>query len=436
MRFISTRGKSSPATFRQALFHGQAPDGGLYVPVCFPTLSSQDWTGRLEVSYAEFCADIAERILAPEIPAVELRQILETAYTFQPTLTSLDPSTFCLELYHGPTLSFKDFGARFMARCMGYFVAGQSQELTILVATSGDTGSAVANAFHRVPGIRIVLLYPSGQVSPLQEKQFTTLGDNIVALEVAGSFDDCQSMVKQAFLDPDLRRKLSLSSANSINIGRLLPQSFYYFWCLSRLSAQDFKEVVVCVPSGNFGNLCAGLYAEKMGLKVGLFIAAVNRNAVIPAFLATGSFQPAKSVTTLSNAMDVGNPSNWERIRNLFRDDLESIRRRIWSVSIQDVETITSMQRSYHDWAYLMDPHTAVGMEALRVFRKKSGKYDPAVVFSTAHPAKFTEIIKQALGFEPDLPESLAQAQSKSKSTVWLPKKFAIFKDFLMNLGN
>ncbi len=420
MRFYSTNRQTPLVSFREALFTGQAPDGGLYMPASFPQFSSgelAEWAGK---SYPEFAFEICRRLLVPEISETSLWQIFHDAYHFAPVLRNLDDMTFALELFHGPTLSFKDFGAQFMARCMGHFSSNEDQLLTILVATSGDTGSAVAHAYHRLQGVRVVLLYPSGMVSALQEKQLTALGDNIQVLEVLGSFDDCQALVKRAFADEDLRKAMRLSSANSINIGRLLPQSFYYFWGVAQILAKGARELIVCVPSGNFGNLTAGLFAQKMGLPVRMFIAAVNANAVVPHYLASGQFRPQATQRTLSNAMDVGNPSNWARIRDLYDDDHEQIGEMLWSTSVDDQQTIASIQRVYREFGYVIDPHTGVGFEAVQQFRAQTtwAKDAPCMVLSTAHPGKFVEIIAEALKMLLPLPDELAALEGSKPSII------------------
>ena len=436
MQCKSTRAQSSVVSFRRALFTGQAPDGGLYMPVDFPDFQ-RDLYDLAAVDYQELVFRVLNPWLNEEIQDAELQQIIEKAYPFTPETVEINNTTSILELFHGPTFSFKDFGAQFMAKSMGYFMRDESKELIILVATSGDTGSAVAHAYHQVEGIRIVLLYPSGQVSRLQEKQFTTLGDNITALEVDGTFDDCQALVKTAFRDRDLNDKKSLSSANSINIGRLLPQSIYYFKGVLDLYDPDARAFIdVCVPSGNFGNLCAGLFAEKMGCPVNRFIAAVNSNAVVPEYIETGDFKPRPSVQTLSNAMDVGNPSNWERIQHLFMSSYEKIASRIWSSSVDDEATLQTMKSVHKATGYVADPHTSVGIEALQRYRKhnKTAAAKEALILSTAHPGKFQDTVNQALGCEIQLPAELQQCMQKPKQAESMSGRFKEFKEFLWML--
>jgi len=436
MKLYSTRDHAFIVSFREALFRGQADDNGLYMPQNFPLISLDELKGFSSLHFTDIALEIAKIYLEDEISSDGLENIIHQAYHFAPTLKKLDDLTYVLELFHGPTLSFKDFGAQFMAQAMHYFVQGEHREITILVATSGDTGSAVAHAYHNVEGIRIVLLYPSGKVSPLQEKQFTTLGDNILALEVDGTFDDCQALVKQAFADDNLRDKVKLTSANSINIGRLIPQSFYYFWSVINVFSQLKNDIVVCVPSGNFGNLTAGLFGHAIGLPVKKFIAAVNSNNVIPEYFETGEYRPRPSVRTLSNAMDVGNPSNWERIRDLYNDDYNSIKQHLWTTSVDDAVTIDTMKQVFQQYNYIIDPHTAVGMQAVARYRDNipADKFFPTIVLSTAHPGKFQEIVNEALNMNLELPESLQNVLRKEKQTIKMSGHFKDFKDFLWEM--
>jgi threonine synthase len=337
-----------------------------------------------------------------------------------------------LELFHGPTCAFKDFGASFLASVMEEFLLDESHRAVILVATSGDTGSAVARAFHGKNSIDVVILYPSGRVSALQEQQLTTVGGNVVAVEIQGSFDDCQRLVKQAFVDSELRRRLTLSSANSINLGRLLPQALYYIYGYLGLERKAEEGVIVCVPSGNFGNLTAGIYAWKWGMPVEGFIAATNINDVVPEYLATGEFRPRRSVKTLSNAMDVGNPSNFERLEVLFGGSAEKMRRCIKGLRITDQETRQTMGQVYRDTGILIDPHTAVGVLASRRYRGESGFGGQILSLSTAHPGKFVDIVEESTGVKPDLPDSLQEAMSKSKQAIPLKPSLDLLKGLLL----
>jgi len=428
----STRGAAPSTDFRGALFQGQAPDGGLYMPDSLPVVDLERFRRLARFSYKDLAAALVEVLLGDELGEADRISIVEQAYSFEPVLRPVGGPFYALELFHGPTLSFKDFGAQFMAKCMGHFIKEGGEEITILVATSGDTGSAVAHAYHKVDGIRIVLLYPSGKVSPLQEKQFTTLGDNVDALEIQGTFDDCQALVKRAFADGELSRKRRLSSANSINIGRLVPQSFYYFFGVLNLDVRP-EDVVICVPSGNFGNLTAGLFAGEMGLNPRQYLVAVNRNKVIPEYLKSGEYRPRPSIRTLSNAMDVGDPSNWERIRHLFGDDADRIRARLYSDSVEDTTTLQRMWREYEGSGYVIDPHTAVGFEVAQRYYAGGAVpvNSPCIILSTAHPGKFKETVVEALGFDYELPEALKALQHRGKMSTPLSSRYQDFKDYL-----
>jgi threonine synthase len=437
MKYFSTNGNSPDVNFRQALFRGQAPDGGLYLPYKLPRFSPEEQLSLASLSFQKLAAKITETVLEKEIDFETTDQIIDNAFTFDPLLKQLDEYTYCLELFHGPTFSFKDFGAQFMAQAMFAF-RPDNEPITVLVATSGDTGSAVAHAFHHIPGFTVVLLYPSKGISPLQEKQLTTIGDNVHAIELKGTFDDCQSLVKQAFKDESLGKQLTLTSANSINIGRLLPQSFYYFWSLiSLLDEEIVQEFIVDVPSGNFGNLTGALFAEKMGIRIERFIAAVNRNAVIPDFIQSREYQPRPSVKTLSNAMDVGNPSNWARVIKLYDEDLDKLTKNIWSRSITDEETIETIQEIYEAYSYVIDPHTAVGFKALKQFRTEHrwANMAPAIVAGTAHPGKFHEIVSNALDFDIELPAPLAEILEKQKESTILNNNYNELREFILQLN-
>ncbi len=438
MRFTSSGSPDGVSvTFRDALFSGLAPDGGLYVPEERPDLSALFSTFNDSTSFTALAAAVTSALLAPEIDPAEAQRIARRAFPFRPVLRRLDDHILLLELFHGPTCAFKDFGAQFLAAAMEHFLAGEGKRVQILVATSGDTGSAVAQAFHGKANTDVVILYPSGRVSELQEKQLTTLGGNVHALEVAGSFDDCQRLVKEAFRDRELRRRLTLTSANSINIGRLLPQAFYYIYALTRrqvLADGARGAPVVCVPSGNFGNLTAGVYAWHWGLAVDSFIAATNANDVVPQYLTSGTFRPRPSRMTLSNAMDVGNPSNFERLRRIFQGDWEAMRAVIHGDSVSDDATRKALREVFERFGVYVDPHTAVGYEAAR--RHLSGRGTAGaeiVVLATAHPGKFLEIVRDAVGSEPELPENLARSLSLPKRSVRIGPDFAALSGFLLD---
>src|SRR5437868_2890323 len=363
--------------------------------------------------FTEVCFRVVRPFATPDVPEDVLWQIVSEAINFPVKLVSLSPGLHILELFHGPTLAFKDFGARFMARLMGYFVRDEDRELTVLVATSGDTGSAVAHGFLGVPGIRVVILYPSKRISEAQEKQFTTLGQNITALEVSGTFDDCQRLVKQAFSDADLNQRAFLTSANSINIGRLLPQMFYHIAAYRQLPVASVP-LIVSVPSGNFGNLTAGIFAKRIGLPVANFVASTNANDVIPEYLRTGEFRPRAATPTLSNAMDVGSPNNFPRLLDLCRNRLDCVQREIWGHAATDEETLSAMKFVHHRFGYLADPHTAVGILGWEAYRREHPERTQGLVLATAHPAKFADVVTRAIGAAPPLPGRLAAGLQRS----------------------
>lgn len=431
MQFYSTNNPEHVVDVRTAILDGLAPDGGLYVPVRMPTLPPFFFERLPRLSFSEIAFEVAAQFLEDDVPQDVLRRIANDAFNFPVPLVQLDAQTAILELFHGPTLAFKDFGARFMARLMAYFVHGLEKELTVLVATSGDTGSAVAHGFFGVPGIRVVVLYPSGKVSPLQEKMLTTMGGNVTALEVQGTFDDCQRLVKQAFVDADLAAKLFLTSANSISIARLIPQSFYYFYAYGQIPLSDVPVVMV-VPSGNFGNVTAGLYAKKMGLPVARFIASTNANAVVPEYYTSGVFQPRPSVATLSNAMDVGNPSNFARIQHLY-PTVESLRKDFWTTSVTDQETQDAIRFLFTQYGYVSDPHGAVGFCGFQRYREQVTPPVHGVILETAHPAKFLETVEPLVSRKIDIPTPLQDCLKKQKNAVLLPADFSALKEFLLH---
>lgn len=431
MKFCSTNKKSGLVSFKEALFRGLADDGGLFMPTEIPKLSKDFFNNISSLSFQEISCTVARVFLGDEIPPQTLKQIIDDAINFDAPLVEIDENIKVLELFHGPTLAFKDFGARFMARTISYFREQSDHEVTILVATSGDTGSAVANGFFNIEGIKVVLLYPSQKVSHIQEQQLTTLGGNISALEIEGTFDDCQRMVKEAFADKEITSKITLSSANSINIARLLPQSFYYFSAYSQLKDRS-KSLIFSVPSGNFGNLTAGLIAYEMGLPLERFIAATNINDVFPVFLKTGIFNAKASVQTISNAMDVGNPSNLARIIFLYGNP-QRIAEKIFSCSFSDAETKNGIKDLYSKTAYIIDPHGAVGYLALREYIDQTHlKSYNGIVLETAHPAKFPEVVEETLYVKIEMPENLKACLEKEKITTKISNDFRELKDFLL----
>ena len=430
IKYYSTNGKSDKVSFKEAILSGLAPDRGLYMPEKIVTLPESIYS---KTAFSEMCYYAARLLVDGEIPDNDLKNIVDDAFIFDVPVKNLHDKINILELFHGPTAAFKDFGARFMARVMSYFIRENNEKITIVVATSGDTGSAVAKGFYKVPGIDVVILYPKGKVSYLQEKQLTTLGENITALEVRGNFDDCQHIAKDAFMDKELNSKIKLSSANSINIGRLFPQSFYYIWAFMQIS-HALDPVVFCTPSGNFGNLTGGLLAKRMGLPVKKFIAATNVNDVVPEYLETGIFNPRPSVHTYSNAMDVGNPSNFARMIDLYSSQ-EEMSKDIIGYKAADAETVEIIKEVYNNYNYVMDPHTAVGYKAVKDYLSKNpdDKNTPIILLSTAHPAKFGDTIKEAIGKDIPVPSVLEEALQKEKHSIEIDNKFDSLKEYLLN---
>lgn len=432
MKFVSTRNGKKPVSFREAVFSGLAPDGGLYIPTEQPDLRARIGAFSKKNTFQEIAEALSGDLIGEELSREAVRRVSERAFTFEPALQPLEEGLTLLELFHGPTCAFKDFGASFLAAVMEEFLLQESRQAVILVATSGDTGSAVARAFHRKDSIDVVILYPSGRVSTLQEQQLTTLGGNVTALEIQGSFDDCQRLVKEAFVDSRLRESLVLSSANSINLGRLIPQAFYYIYGVCRLERATEEQLLICVPSGNFGNITAGVYAWQWGMPVDGFIAATNVNDVVPEYLMTGEFRPRRSQKTLSNAMDVGNPSNFERLSIMFEGSVDKMRKWIRGVRITDQETRETMSQVYRDTGVLIDPHTAVGVLASRRYRRDSGFVGHILTLATAHPGKFVDIVQEATGVTPDLPATLEDALSKKKQATTLTASLEVLREFLL----
>ncbi|MFH5833465.1 threonine synthase [Halalkalibaculum sp. DA384] len=437
MKFISTNGDSEPVPFSEAVLKGLAPDGGLYVPDHWPALDEAFLTNIHDKSLQQIGVEVSQ-LFVDELDDDTLHSVIEEALNFDAPLVSIEENVNILELFHGPTLAFKDFGARFMSRIFSAFRKNKEQDIVILAATSGDTGSAVAQGFLGVEGVKVCLLYPSGKVSRLQEQQLTTAGQNVTALEIDGTFDDCQQMVKQAFSDQELNEQLVLSSANSINIARLIPQSFYYLYALAQMEKTEQNPPVFCVPCGNFGNLTAGLMARKIGMPASGFIAATNVNDVVPEYLQTGSFNPRPSKRTISNAMDVGNPSNFARIEYLYNHDHEAIRRHIWGASFSDEQTADAIRSVKEKTGYLLDPHTAVGYLATEAYRREAAGYfgepddTPFVILSTAHPAKFGDVIEPVIGEKIPLPGRLAACLQKEKKSTHMDSDFGRLKAWLL----
>jgi threonine synthase len=431
MKFYSTRNRDHIVDFREAVFRGLAPDGGLYHPVDEPDLKALMLGLTSELTFSEIATELTAALLPDVFTREQAERVCSRAFPFEPVLRALDDKLHLLELFHGPSCAFKDFGASFLAASMEELLG--SRRAVILTATSGDTGSAVAQAFHKRAGIDVVILYPSGRVSPLQEKQLTTVGDNVVALEIDGSFDDCQRLVKGAFTDHDLSERAHLTSANSINLGRLLPQAFYYVSAFVELRSRVASEIVFCVPSGNFGNLTAGILAWRWGLPVSGFIAATNANDVVPEYLQSGIFTPRPSVRTVANAMDVGDPSNFERMLEVFGADHQDMRAMIGGEAVTDEEIGRTIARYYERDGVFLDPHTAAGVFASERYLAGEGAEDATVItLATAHPAKFGDTVRAATGTEPALPERLAAAMSREKHSIPMAADADELRGFLL----
>lgn len=431
MKFFSTNNRQTQVSFREAVLKGIADDGGLFMPNEIPKLTESFFRDIEKYPFQEISFEVA-KLFIDDIAGTDLQKIIDRAISFPAPLVQLSENISILELFHGPTLAFKDFGAKFLANLLEHYLKDEKKETLILVATSGDTGSAVANGFYEKEGIKVALLYPSGKVSKTQEQQLTTLGKNIFAFEVDGVFDDCQSLVKQAFNDSELKNIFSMTSANSINIARLLPQSFYYFEAYKQVKNKSLP-FVVSVPSGNFGNLTAGLMAKFMGLPIAKFIAAVNANDIFSNYLESGRYEPKASVQTLSNAMDVGNPSNFVRIISLFGNDVESIRNKISSSSYNDEQTLSAIKEVKKQFGYTIDPHGAVGYLALKKYLESNGnKKVNAAILETAHPSKFSEIVDDVLKEKTEMPKRLSACLEKEKISVKTNKDYTSFKEALI----
>lgn len=431
MLYYSTNKQTPPASLEEAVIKGLAPDKGLYMPEKIKRLPPAFFHNMGEMSLQEISFIVAEAFFGEDVEADVLKNIVYDTLSFDIPLVPVHDSVYSLELFHGPTLAFKDVGARFMARLLGYFIKKEGEkEVNVLVATSGDTGSAVANGFLGVPGIHVYVLYPKGKVSEIQEKQFTTLGRNITALEIDGTFDDCQALVKNAFMDKDLNKMMHLTSANSINVVRFLPQSFYYFYAYAQLLRRDISDnVVMCVPSGNFGNITAGLFAKRMGLPVKRFIAANNRNDIFLHYLRTGVYEPKPSVATLANAMDVGAPSNFARVLDLYGGSHDAICADISGAAYTDNqirETLADVYRRHH---YLLDPHGTCGYRALAEGLKPG---ETGVFLETAHPAKFLATVEEIIGEPVAVPDTLQRFMQGKKRSVELSADFTHFKRYLL----
>lgn len=432
MKYYSTNNKSTQATLQEAVVKGLASDRGLYMPEVIKSLPDSFFEEMKDLSFQEVAYVVADAFFGEDVEAEDLKKIVYETLNFDVPLVHVNDNIYSLELFHGPTLAFKDVGARFMSRLLGYFIKKEGQkDVNVLVATSGDTGSAVANGFLGVDGIHVYVLYPKGKVSPIQECQFTTLGKNITALEIDGVFDDCQALVKSAFMDEELNKKMYLTSANSINVARFLPQAFYYFYAVAQFHKLGKKDnIVICVPSGNFGNITAGLFGKRMGMPVKRFIAANNRNDVFFQYLNSGVYTPKASVQTIANAMDVGDPSNFARVLDLYGHSHEAIKNDISGCTYTDEQISETLLDCYRKHGYLLDPHGAVGYRALSEYLESD---EVGVFLETAHPAKFKDTVDRILGEEISIPEKLQAFMKGTKQSINLPKDFASFKAFLMN---
>ncbi|MBA4139874.1 MAG: threonine synthase [Segetibacter sp.] len=431
MLYYSLNKQAPKVDFKEATIQGQAPDKGLYFPEYIPRLPEDFIKDIVSYSKEEIALQVIQPYLGDTIPPKELHAIVADTINFDFPLVKVDEDKYSLELYHGPTLAFKDVGARFMSRCLGYFAKEKKEKVIVLVATSGDTGGAVANGFYNVDGVEVVILYPSGKVSSVQEKQLTTLGKNIHALEVEANFDDCQQLVKQAFGDVEINEKISLTSANSINVARWLPQQFYYFFAYRQW--QEDTPPVISVPSGNFGNICAGILAHISGLPVKHFIAACNANDIIPSYLQAGIYEAKKAVSTLSNAMDVGNPSNFIRILEIFNNELGDLKNVLTGYSITDEQTISTIRQVYDQQDYLLDPHGAVAYYALQKYLEQH-PHEKGIFLETAHPVKFPACVEQAVNKTIDIPESIAHIMDIEKRATVMAPDYNFLKEYLLKM--
>lgn len=431
MKYYSTNKNAPDATLEEAVVKGLAADRGLYMPAEIKKLPVPFFEEIDKLSFQEIAYRVADAFFGSDIPAETLKQIVYDTLSFDVPAVKVKDDIYSLELFHGPTLAFKDVGARFMARLLGYFIRKEGKkQVNVLVATSGDTGSAVANGFLGVEGIHVYVLYPKGKVSEIQEKQFTTLGNNITAIEVNGTFDDCQALVKSAFMDKELNEHMQLTSANSINVARFLPQAFYYFYAYAQMKKLGKADnLVICVPSGNFGNITAGLFGKYMGLPVKRFIAANNRNDIFYQYLKTGIYSSKPSVATIANAMDVGDPSNFARIYDLYGGSYEAIKKDISGETYTDEQIRETVQAVYNETGYLLDPHGACGYRALA---EQLQPGETGVFLETAHPAKFLQTVESIIGVEVQIPEKLQAFMKGQKESVPMEKDFASFKSYLM----
>lgn len=429
MNYHSTNRKSPIADFKTAVITSLPADRGLYFPESIPALSNDKVESLKGATLPEIGFEMMKSFVVPDISEASLKTIVEEVLSFEIPLVQVDKDIQSLELYHGPTYAFKDVGARFLARCLGEFAKGEKKETTILVATSGDTGGAVAHGFHGVEGVEVIILYPSGKVSDLQEKQLTTLGGNITALEVDGNFDDCQALVKQAFLDPELNQKLNLTSANSINIARWMPQSIYYAWM--SLQLENPKDTLIAVPSGNYGNVTAGMLAKRLGFSLGDFLVCANANDVVPRYLESGRYEPKDTIPTYANAMDVNDPSNFPRMLALYNGSYDALTKEVKGFKLTDAEILATIKSCKEEMGYILDPHGAIAYAGLRKHLKEGQE---GVFLETAHPIKFAPTMAKALGEELLLPDFAKELMTKKKVSIAVNDRFEEFRTKLLEL--
>ena len=436
MNYYSLNKKAPIVSFREAVIKGIAPDKGLYFPESMAPLPGSFFEEIENLHPQEIAFRAIRQFVSDDVPGSVLKEILKKVLDFDFPVVPIEENVATLELFHGPTMAFKDVGARFMAQCLGYFSRGEKSEVTVLVATSGDTGGAVANGFLGVKGVKVVILYPGGKVSDIQERQLTTLGQNITALKVDGTFDDCQKMVKSAFLDEELLAHMQLTSANSINVARWLPQLLYYLFAYkeARLMARPAKsktqEIVFSIPSGNFGNICAGMVAQRLGLPVEHFVAATNVNDTVPEYMLTGKYRPKPSTATISNAMDVGDPSNFVRIRHLYQDDDETLKKNLSSYSFTDDQTRDAILKIHQKSGYITDPHGAVGYLGLKRYQQNH-PHTYGIFLETAHPVKFLDVVEETIGISLDIPPQIQKVMGREKKSIDI-KKYGELKDYLL----
>ncbi|QWT85497.1 threonine synthase [Chryseobacterium sp. PCH239] len=432
MKYYNLKDHLEKIDFREATIKGQGKEKGLFFPENIPQFNEEFIQNLHQYSNEEIAYRCMKDFAGDDIPSKILKEIVAETVSFEIPLVKINEQISILELFHGPTLAFKDIGARFMSRCLSYFLKNQQKQVTVLVATSGDTGGAVAHGFYKIPQINVVILYPKNRVSPVQEKQLTALGENISAIEVNGSFDDCQNLVKQAFSDEEINSQLFLTSANSINVARWLPQQIYYLIALKQWIQQHKEHPVICVPSGNFGNICAGLLAYFRGLPVSHFIAACNANQVVPDYFKTQNYQPQKAIATLSNAMDVGDPSNFVRVLELFGHQFETVKNKISAYSIDDDQTMGTITEVYAKYGYVLEPHSAVAFASMEKYLKENPN-QKGFILGTAHPVKFPDAVEKAIHTQIEIPESLNELMKKEKKTVEINSDFEELRRFLLH---